>query len=253
MLGEERRTQILSLLREQGRVQVKDLSRRFKTSEVTIRNDLRELHLRGLVRRAHGGALRPEETVIESPLWERVHTHAEEKRRIGAAAAALIQDGETIILDSGSTTHEIAKRIKQKQNLQVITNGVNIAMELVGTQGIQVILLGGVLKKDSYSVVGHFPEVMLGELYADKFFIGAAGCDLHFGLSNSDIEEARVNQAMLRIAREKILVADSSKFGRRSLVRIGPLEEMNKVVTDNALSADFRRELEARGVELILA
>jgi DeoR family transcriptional regulator of aga operon len=252
MLGEERRTQILHLLREQGRVQVKDLSHRFRTSEVTIRNDLKELHLRGLVRRAHGGAVKLDETIIESPLQERVHAHADEKRRIGAAAAALIKDGEHILLDSGTTTHEIAKRIKHKQNLQVITNGVNIAMELVGAQGIQLILLGGVLKRDSFSVVGHFPEVMLGELSADKFFIGAAGCDVNFGLSNSDIEEARVNQAMLKIAREKILVADSSKFGRRSLVRIVSLLEMNKVITDNGLPDAMRHELDRLGVETIL-
>jgi DeoR family transcriptional regulator of aga operon len=252
MLAEERRTKILNLLREHGRVRVKDLSQRFNTSEVTIRNDLKALHQRGLVHKAHGGAVPPEIISVELSLQERFRSHTEEKRRIGAAAAALINDGETVILDSGSTTQEIARRIKGKQNLQVITNGINIAMELVGVRGIQVILLGGVLRDNSFSIVGHFAEDMLEHLSADKLFIAADGCDLDFGLSTPNLEESRVNQAMVRIAREKILVADSSKFGRCSLSRIASLLEVNKVVTDDKLPDKFQREIRARGLELIL-
>ncbi|HXG65632.1 MAG TPA: transcriptional repressor AgaR [Blastocatellia bacterium] len=252
MLVEERRTAILNLLREHGKVRVKDLSRRFQTSEVTIRNDLKELHQRGLVHKAHGGAMPVATVSVEPSLQERFLSHAEEKRRIGAAAAALINDGETIILDSGSTTQEIARRLKGKQNLQVITNGVNIAMELVGVRGIQVILLGGVLRDNSFSIVGHFAEDMLDHLSADKLFIAADGCDLDFGLSTPNLEESRVNQAMVRIAREKIVVADSSKFGKTSLSRIASLSEMNKVITDEGLPEIFRAEIQARGLELIL-
>lgn len=252
MLVEERRTAILNLLREHGKVRVKDLSRRFQTSEVTIRNDLKELHQRGLVHKAHGGAMPVETVSVEPSLQERFLSHAEEKRRIGAAAAALINDGETIILDSGSTTQEIARRLKGKQNLQVITNGVNIAMELVGVRGIQVILLGGVLRDNSFSIVGHFAEDMLDHLSADKLFIAADGCDLDFGVSTPNLEESRVNQAMVRIAREKILVADSSKFGRTSLSRIASLSEMNKVITDEGLPEVLRAEIQLRGLELIL-
>ena len=252
MLVEERRTAILNLLREHGKVRVKDLSRRFQTSEVTIRNDLKELHQRGLVHKAHGGAMPVTTVSVEPSLQERFLSHAEEKRRIGAAAAALINDGETILLDSGSTTQEIARRLKGKQNLQVITNGVNIAMELVGVRGIQVILLGGVLRDNSFSIVGHFAEDMLDHLSADKLFIAADGCDLDFGLSTPNLEESRVNQAMVRIAREKIVVADSSKFGKTSLSRIASLSEMNKVITDEGLPEIFRAEIQARGLELIL-
>lgn len=252
MLGEERREQIMNLLRAHGKVRVKELSQRFQTSEVTIRHDLNELHERGLARRARGGAIRREGPIIESPLLERAQAHAEEKQRIGAAAAALVGDGETIILDSGSTTQQIAKYLKGKQHLRVITNGVNVAMQLVGVRGIQVILLGGVLREDSFSIVGHFAEEMLEEFSADKLFLAAAGCDLDFGASNSNLEESRVNQAMVRIAREKILVADSSKFGKRSLSRIVSLFEMEKIISDCGLPEDVRAALRARDIELIL-
>jgi len=252
MLSEERRTRIVHLIRQNGKVQVKDLGKEFQISEVTIRNDLKELENRGLVQRVHGGALPPDTVIVEPSLQERIRSHAEEKRRIGAAAAELIEDGDSIILDSGSTTLEIAKRLKGKKNLKVITNGVYIAMELLGVQGVQLILLGGLLRENSFSVVGHFAESMLEHLSADKLFIAADGCDIEFGLSTPNLEESRVNQVMARIARQKILVADSSKFGKRSLSRIVSLLEMDKVITDIALPQQFQVELGSKGIELIM-
>jgi DeoR family transcriptional regulator of aga operon len=252
MLVEERRDRILSLLSKHGKVRVKDLSRLLKTSEVTIRNDLQELHQRGRLRKTHGGAMPLDPANGEAPLQEKYLSHAEEKRRIGTAAAALVKDGETIILDSGTTTQEIAKRIKDKQNLTVITNGVNIAMELVGVRGIQVVLLGGVLRDNAFSIGGHFAEEMLQHLSADKLFLAADACDLDFGISTPNLEESRVNQAMVRIAREKIMVADSSKFGKRGLSRIVPLFEMNQVITDGKLAPEFQRALRDGAVKLAL-
>lgn len=252
MLVEERRDQILNLLREHGKVRVKDLSRQLKISEVTVRNDLQELHQRGRLRKTHGGAMPPDSSNGEAPLQEKYFSHAEEKRRIGAAAAALVNDGETIILDSGTTTQEIAKRIKDKQNLIVITNGVNIAMELVGVRGIQVVLLGGVLRDNAFSIGGHFAEDMLQHLSADKLFLAADACDPEFGVSTPNLEESRVNQAMVRIAREKILVADSSKFGKRGLSRIVPLFDLDQVITDTNLANEFQQTLRERGMKLTL-
>ena len=253
MMAEERRTQILQLIREHGKVRVNDLTERFNTSAVTIRGDLRELHSRGLVLRSHGGAVTPDAASAESPLQERSQRHAQEKRRIGAAAAALVRDGETIILDSGTTTQEIAKNLRGKQNLQIITNGVNIAMELLGIRGIQLIIVGGILRDDSVSVVGRLAEDMLQQFSADKLFLGAAGCDPEFGASTPNPDEALVNQAMVRIAREVILVADSSKFDKRSLSRIAPFAEIDKVVTDRNLSEALQSQIHAKGCELILA
>jgi DeoR/GlpR family transcriptional regulator of sugar metabolism len=253
MMAEERRTQILQIIREHGKVRVNELTERFKTSAVTIRGDLRELHSRGLVLRSHGGAVAPDAVSPESPLQERSQLHAQEKRRIGAAAAALVHDGETIILDSGTTTQEIAKNLRGKQNLQVITNGVNVAMELLGVRGIQLIIVGGILRDDSVSVVGRFAEDMLQQFSADKLFLGAAGCDPEFGASTPNPDEALVNQTMVRIAREVILIADSSKFDKRCLSRIAPFTEIDKVVTDRNLPEDVQSQVRAKGCEIILA
>ena len=176
-MAEERRTQILQIVRSEGRARVNELASRFSSSAVTIRNDLNELHQRGLVMRSHGGAVLPEKILRESPVYERLKTHAEEKRRIGAMAATLIHDGETIILDSGTTTLEIARQIKNKQGLQVITNGVNIAAELLDARDVQTFIVGGTLRGDSASIVGRSAEEMFEQFSADKVFLSGAGCD----------------------------------------------------------------------------
>jgi DeoR family transcriptional regulator of aga operon len=178
--------------------------------------------------------------------------HADEKQRIGVAAAALIKDGDSIILDSGTTTQHIARQIKDRKDLTVITNGINVAMELLGARDVRLILLGGMVRQNSYSAVGHFAEDMLLQLSADKLFLAVDACDLDFGLSTPNPEESKVNQAMVQIATETILVADSSKFGKRSLSRIVPLSAIDKVITDGALALDIQTELRARSVQLIL-
>jgi DeoR family transcriptional regulator, aga operon transcriptional repressor len=252
MLNVERRTKILELLEKQGQITVGGLSKRFKTSEVTIRNDLKALHDRGLIRRAHGGAVKIATVSMDPSLKIKSELHADEKRRIGAAAAQMINDGDSVILDSGTTTHQIARQIKHKKDLKIITNGLNIAMELFGASNIQLIFLGGVIRQNSLSAVGHFAEDILAQLSADKVFLAVDACDLEFGLSTPNVEESQVNQAMARIAKEKILVADSSKFGKRSLSRIIPLSEVDVIITDRALPQDIQNELRARELRLML-
>jgi DeoR family transcriptional regulator, aga operon transcriptional repressor len=252
MLNLERHAKILELIDKRGKVEVGELSRLFRISEVTIRNDLKDLHKRGLVRRAHGGAVRIETVSVDASLHVKAALHADEKQRIGAAAAALIKDGDTVILDSGTTTQHIAKHIKDRKDLTVITNGINVAMELLGAKGVRLVLLGGMVRQNSYSAVGHFAEDMLRQLSADKLFLAVDAFDLDFGLSTPNPEESKVNQAMVQIATEKILVADSSKFGKRSLSRIVPLSAIDKIITDNSLATDIQAELRARGVEVVL-
>ncbi len=252
MMAEERRTQILQIARKAGRVKVNELVRRFNTSAVTIRNDLNELHQRGLVLRSHGGAVLPDTILRESPVHERLKAHAEEKRRIGAMAATLINDGETVILDSGTTTLEIARQIKKKQGLQIITNGVNIAAELLDARGVQVFIVGGTVRGESASISGRFTEEMVEQFSADKMFLSGAGCDLDFGVSGANLEETMVNRAMLRISREIILVSDASKFSKRSMSRIAPFSEIDTVISDTGLGEEIQVTLRALGCNLIL-
>jgi DeoR/GlpR family transcriptional regulator of sugar metabolism len=252
MMAEERRTQILQIVRSEGRVRVNDLVNRFSTSAVTIRNDLNELHQRGVVLRSHGGAVLPDRILRESPVNERLKAHAEEKQRIGAMAATLINDGETIILDSGTTTLEIARQLKNKQGLQVITNGVNIAAELLDARGVQTFIVGGTVRGDSASIIGRSTEDMLEQFSADKLFLSGAGCDPDFGVSGANLEETMVNRAMLRIAREIILVADASKFSRRSMSRIASFSEIDTVVSDTSLREEIQEKVRSLGCDLLL-
>ena len=189
---------------------------------------------------------------MDPSLKIKAELHAEEKRRIGAAAASLVNDGDSIILDSGTTTQQIARQIKHKKDLKVITNGLNIAMELFGAKDIQLIFLGGVIRQNSLSAVGHFAEDILAQLSADKLFLAVDACDVEFGLSTPNVEESQVNQAMARIAKERILVADSSKFGKRSLSRIIPLADIDVIITDRNLPADMQSELRSRDLKLML-
>jgi DeoR family transcriptional regulator of aga operon len=252
MMAEERRTQILQILRSAGRVRVNELASQFNTSAVTIRNDLNELAQRGLVQRSHGGAMLPDSIMRESPLLERLKAHADEKRRIGAMAASMIRDGETIILDSGTTTLEIARQIKKKRGLQIITNGVNIASELLDARDSEVFIVGGTVRGESASISGRFTEEMFDQFSADKLFLSGAGCDLDFGVSGANLEETMVNRAMLKIAREIILVADASKFSKRSMSRIAPFSEIDTIISDTSLSEDIQAKLRSSGCNLIL-
>ena len=252
MMAEERRTQILQILRSAGRVRVNELASQFNTSAVTIRNDLNELAQRGLVQRSHGGAMLPDSIMRESPLLERLKAHADEKRRIGAMAASMIRDGETIILDSGTTTLEIARQIKKKRGLQIITNGVNIASELLDAHDAEVFIVGGTVRGESASISGRFTEEMFDQFSADKLFLSGAGCDLDFGVSGANLEETMVNRAMVRIAHEIILVADASKFSKRSMSRIAPFSEIDTIISDTSLSEDIQAKLRSAGCNLIL-
>jgi DeoR family transcriptional regulator of aga operon len=253
MLNLERQAKILELIEEHGKVEVGDLSRRLGASEVTIRKDLKELHGRGLLLRAHGGAVRAETVSADPSLQIKAALHAEEKRRIGAAAAALVADGESIILDSGTTTQQIARHLRDRRGLKVITNALNVASELTGAGEVEIILLGGILRQNSGSLVGQFAEEMLRRFSVDKLFLAVDAVDLEFGLSTPNLDESHVNQAMVRAARETILVADSSKFGKRSLSRIVSLSEVDLIVTDRGLPEPTRTGLRELGVKLILA
>lgn len=252
LLVEERRRRILEILETQERVTVEELVGRFGVSAVTIRGDLDALSAVGAVVRSHGGALKRIEARDE-PITVKETLHHAEKTRIAQAALRMISDGETIILDSGTTTVEIARQIKTSdfQALNVITNALNIAMELANLPHVRVIMIGGLLRQMAFSLVGPSAEHALRGLHADRLFLGVDGLDPEIGLMTPDVLEAKLNAIMIEIAREVVVVADSSKFQRRSMSVIAKLDKVNKLITDNNAPPEMLAALRTRNVEVL--
>jgi len=254
LLVEERRRLIVELVELQGRATVEELATRFGTSTVTIRADLDALVRNAAIARSHGGALPMAPATNDTPLnIKETRWHAQ-KLRIGLAAAKMIRDGETIILDSGSTTVEIARQIRQMkfESLTVITNALNIALELSGLPHIRVMMLGGLLRDTSYSLVGPDAEQALSKLSADKLFLGVDGLDPVVGVTTPDPLEATLNALMIRVSRETIAVFDASKLGQRSLSVITPVQHLHRVITDTSAEAKAVESLRDAGVEVTL-
>lgn len=252
MLNEERRRAIVELVNRDGRVLVADLSRQFKTSQVTIRKDLELLHEKGLLHRSHGGALPARDGALEDPtLREKEQLHRKEKLHIASAAVQLVKEGQVIILDSGTTTTAIARALRDFRNLTIITNAVNIAAEL-SNSAVDVILTGGTLRKNSFSLVGPIAEETLRHLNADLLFLAVDGFDVHYGLSTPNLLESKVNRVMLEVSRQRVAVCDSSKFGRRSLSLIGPTTSLHGIITDHAIPKADLNALKKAGVEVTL-
>jgi len=255
LLAEQRRRKILDLLEQKGQVTVRDLVERFTVSAVTARGDLDALASNGSAVRSHGGAVRRLEASQDYPLRLKETLHRGEKIKIGRAAADLVRPNEVIILDSGTTTAEVARQIKTKklQPLTIITNALNIASELMDAPGISVIMVGGLMRPISCSFVGPQAEAMLKEFHADRLFLAVDGFDLAIGASTPDVLEAQLNGLMMQVSREVNIVADSSKLGRRSVSRIGPLERIHRLVTDGHAPQEFVEALRKQGVEVLMA
>jgi DeoR family transcriptional regulator of aga operon len=255
LLAEQRRRKIIDLIEQQGQVTVRDLVERFSISAVTARGDLDALSSNGTAVRSHGGAVRRLEANQDYPLRLKETLHHVEKVRIGRAAAELVQSNETIILDSGTTTAEVARHLKSRklQSITVITNALNVASELMDARGIAVIMIGGLLRPVSGSFVGPQAETMLKELHADRLFLAVDGFDLEIGPSTPDVFEAQLNGLMMRISKEVNVVADFSKLGRRSVSRIGPLERIHRLITDSRAPTEFTESLRKAGIEVITA
>jgi DeoR family transcriptional regulator of aga operon len=252
MLCEERRREILEMLHSDGRVLVKDLAKRFRTSLITIRKDLASLHHEGQLERTHGGAL-PLKTgaMKDRTLGEKERFHRQEKMRIAVAATQMIRPGQVIILDSGTTTMAIARACRSLKSLTIITNATNIAAELADTP-VEVILTGGLLRKNSFSLVGPLAEETLRKVNADLLFLAVGGFDVHYGLTTPNLLEARVNRAMAKSARRTVVVCDSSKFGRRSLSLIMPISAVHETITDKNIPKGDWKALKEAAVEVRL-
>lgn len=253
MLVEERRRHIRELVAERGRITVAELVTMFDISQVTVRSDLNALAEIGAVVRTRGGAL-AQRADEDLPIGVKQTLRRAEKMRIAEAAVQLIGEGQTIVLDSGTTTAEIAKRIRglKLQSVNVITNALNIAVLLAGAPHVTLIMLGGVLRPSSYSLGGPQAEAALQGLHADILFLGFDGLDPEIGVMTPHLLEARLNSRMLEIARSVVAVGDSSKIGRRSLSVIARIEQVDRIITDAGAAPDMVEALRARGAQVVL-
>ena len=253
--AKSRRAMILNLLESNNEVTVTELSKNLHTSEVTIRKDLTILQNRNLLVRTRGGAIRrPVENQNEdTAIGQKRMFNFREKERIGAFAATLIQDGDNIMLDSGTTTLEIARHLDRFNNLTIITNAMNIATELMRYKRFTVIILGGHVRINSHSTVGPLALNTLSHFTNYKLFLGVDSFSLDSGISTPSLEEAMLNQAMIAQARETIAVFDSSKFNKRSFCHIANVEQISAIVTDNNLPQGMATRLREKNVRLFLA
>ena len=242
----ERQQAILTLLQQQKRVSVSDLGNCFGVSAVTIRSDLSELEQRGLLTRTHGGAVLPEPAFAQRRLARR-----EEKQRIGAAAAALVHDGEAIALDASTSALAVAEQIKKRRELTVITSGLMTAIELADAPGVSVVMPGGILRSEAFSLVGRMGHDMLAELNISKGFFGARGLTVDEGLTDVDNLEVQMKRALVAACKEVIAVVDSSKWGHVAVGSFAPTERLRRVITDEGAPAAMVKALRDRGIEVI--
>lgn len=253
LLAEPRRMKILDWLQEEGSARVRDLSAAFAVSEATIRQDLEKLETEGHINRQHGGAfLRTVTKQVETLSLQHME-NIEKKRKIGAKAASLVGDGETIILDAGSTTTEVAHNLFGRSSLTVITNALNIALMLGAAPGYAVHMPGGQFKAPTLSLSGDKAAEYFDEVYAGKLFLATAGVALDTGLTYPSFADLQLKQAMIRAASHVYLVADSTKINRSSFTRLGALDMIHSFITDDGIRAEDVRAFASRGIEVIVA
>lgn len=248
----ERQQELLCLIREQRRLSVTQICAQFAISEATARRDLELLAAQGVIQRVHGGATLLEHAVPELPLLERSHEQANEKVCIGKAAAALVNDNETIFLGSGTTVLEIAKNIRERKGLTVITNSLPVINTLTGLPEVTVIALGGILRDTELSFIGHITEQALAEVRAEKVFMGVRAISIEHGLTNEYLPETMTDRAILRAGMQVLIVADHTKCGVVSTAYLAPLTAMHTLVTDPDTDLDFTAALEEKGVCVIV-
>ena len=253
LLGESRRGKILDWLREEGSARVTALAHAFGVSEVTVRQDLEKLEVEGHIVREHGGAYLKSvpDQVRAMALHHRENREA--KQRIGRVAAALVEDGDTVIIDSGSTTTEVAANLHGRRNMIVITNSLNIALMLGAEPGFEVHMTGGHFKAPTLSLSGERSAEFFAGLFAEKLFLATAALDMGGGLTYPSLSDIAVKRAMIGSAQQVYLVADSSKIGKRSFCTLGGLDDIDVLITDNGIRKDQKKEIEAAGVKVIIA
>jgi DeoR family transcriptional regulator of aga operon len=248
----QRRVHILEQLNKDGQVNIADLSNELNVTEVTIRNDLTRLEQKKMLIRARGGAIKVDRVGTDFNISDKNKHRYEQKSFIGKAAVTLIEDGDTVIFDSGTTTSELTKQLGDK-TITVITNSLNVINQLAESENATVIVPGGYLRKKSLSLVGGAAEDSLKNYFCDKLFLAVDGISADFGLSTPNVEEAHLNKVMISISQKVIVVTDSSKFNKRSLAFIANITDIDTIITDSGIPDDERIKLENAGIEVIIA
>jgi len=255
VFARERQEHIARIVEEHGRARVGDLAAQFHVSAVTIRKDLLALETEHRLVRAHGGAIAIDRSRPELAFEIRERLQGDEKQLIGAAAAALVHEGESIVMDASTTALSVARHLKARggwSQLTVITNGLRLASELAGHPGIIVLLLGGRVRWEALSVVGQLGDGLFGRINVQKAFLGAAGFTLESGLSDATDEEAQIKRSMVAAAREVIAIVDHTKWERAAFATFCPTDKVGIVLTDQRAPAQMVQALAARGVDVRL-
>ncbi len=246
----QRQSGILKLIEERGQITVPEVSDLFNVSKVTARRDLIEMAERGEIRRTHGGALLGA-TPTEPPVLERAQEQRDEKRRIGKAAAGLVQDGETIFLGSGTTVLAMAKQLNEGIHLTVVTNSLPVVTELSRHPHVEMIIIGGMLRKSEQAMVGHTAEQALQDFRVDHVFMGIRSIDVQNGFTNDDFPDTVLDRTLFKISSQVVVLADHTKFERTSLVHVAPLEAAYMIVTDSGTPAETIDLIQASGLRVL--
>jgi len=247
----ERHQYIIKKVNEKGHISVIELCDALQVSSVTIRKDLQFLEDSRLVFRTHGGATRNNPYQTDRPVNEKEKIFEKEKVLIGKNAALLVSENDSIIIGSGTTTQFLAREINPLGNLTVVTSALNVTLELLKHQNVDVIQLGGQVRRTSSSVVGQYANSILDNFFCSKLFLGVDGIDLEYGISTTNAQEAMLNQKMINVAQKVIVLADSSKFGRKSFGKIEDFSKIDTVISDD-MPSNYLKYLESLGIEVIL-
>ena len=254
MFVEERKMRILERIERQRKATVAELCEQFHVSSATIRSDLRDLEAGGLLVRTHGGAMVKSKTGLEQDMVQRGTQHLAEKRRIAERALALVEDGDTVILDTGTTTLELARLLHQRHDLTVVTNDLAIAIALEPAESVRVLFMGGLVRRNYHCTVihGSTGREILSGLSVDKAFMACNSFSVEKGASTPDIMQAETKKLMMSIAAKMVLLFDAGKMGRTSFALFAPLETIDTIVTD-AIGAEDRARLEESGIDVLVA
>lgn len=253
MTKEDRQGAILEQLLSQESVLVSDLATSLDVSLVTIRKDLTELEKAGKLYRSHGKAILINPFTNNRSVNEKEKLNTEEKQLIGSEAVKMLVKNDSIILASGTTIHALACNIQPEGKLTVVSASLQATMSLSGNENIDIIQLGGMLRHSSASVVGQYSMEFLRGCSFSKLFLGVDGIDVDFGISTTDIREAELNRAMMQAAQKTIVLADSSKFGRRGFAKISGMEDIDTIITDAKIPHAVAKRIEEMGIDLIIA